>query len=155
MFVLLFQIPRRGNPVETPLAVNNKQHFWGYIQQYYDSAAGPHVCNIQVTGVMVLSWILSVKVFRTFSRRATPVQAHWSLRSIDLRVIALILPLWICACPKTLRSSHWSESQSELTSFLDNPGRIHSIPQQHNRSKQLKEMPGRNHCAIVLENGYY
>ena len=62
-----------------------------------------------------------------------PVEALWSLRNIDPRVIALH-PFFVkLRMPQTLRSSNWPASQSELTSFplWFTRGGIRSIPNKN------------------------
>ena len=75
--------------------------------------------------------MLSVKVFMMFSGRARCLQIRFGVYAVSIWGSSpFTFLLWICACPKTLHSSHWSASQSELTSFslLFTKWGIRSVP---------------------------
>ena len=84
-----------------------------------DDGKQRHVCWFHESFVIPCSgWILSVKVFRIFSGGARHPSKRCGVCAVSISGSSpFILPLQNCACPKTLRSSHWSASQSELTSF--------------------------------------
>ena len=74
--------------------------------------------------------------FRVFSRRTRRLSKRFWVCVVSISGSSpFILPSWNCACPKTLRSFHWSANQSELTSFPLWKGGIHSIP---NKSKMIQ-----------------